>query len=62
MGVPLPRGLTCQGIMVWEAAPLSGSPRGREVMTEVEKTPSHNKKGRSPEKESSPGNGEICGE
>lgn len=37
--------------------------RGGEVLTEVEKkTPSHNKKGRSPEKESSPGDGEICGE
>lgn len=43
---------------------MSGSLRGREVMTEVEekKNPSHKKKGRSPEKESSPGDGEICGE
>lgn len=37
MGVPLPRGLTFHAIMVWEAAPLSRSLRGREVMTEVEK-------------------------
>lgn len=55
MGVPLPRGLTCQGIVAWDAAPLSGRLRGREVMTEVEESPCHKKNRRSPEKESSPG-------